>query len=92
MNSGSIVFDRIEFIPFDSTINVINISKEGNGLLYYKSGTAFTDQEFSLNAIADEGWEFSQWEGAVTSSDNPLTITVNSDMNIKAIFIIMDYL
>lgn len=84
--SGSIVFDRIEFVPINSTIHNVNLNKEGQGLLNYSSGTALNGQELSLNAIADSGWKFERWEGDVTSTDNPLAITVTSDLNIKAIF------
>ena len=85
-SSGSLVFDRIEFIPNDETIHTVTISKEGQGLLNYESGTALTGQAFSLNAIADDGWEFDRWEGDVTDTANPLDIVVTSDMNITAIF------
>ena len=84
--SGSIVFDSIEFVPINSTIHNVNLNKEGQGLLNYISGTAINGQELSLNAIADSGWKFERWEGDVTSTDNPLAITVTSDLNIKAIF------
>jgi hypothetical protein len=84
--SGSLVFDSIEFIPINSTIHTITLSKEGQGLLNYSSGTAINGQELSLNAIADSGWEFQGWEGDITSTENPLTVTVTSDLNIKAIF------
>ena len=85
-SSGSLVFDRIEFIPNDETIHTVTISKEGQGLLNYESGTALNGQAFSLNAIADDGWAFQRWEGDVTDTNNPLDITVTSDMNIKAVF------
>lgn len=85
-SSGSLVFDSIEFIPADPTIYTITLSKEGQGLLNYSSGNALNGQEFSLNAIANEGWEFEGWEGDITSTDNPLEITVTSNMNIKAQF------
>ena len=85
-SSGSIVFDRIEFIPINATNHTVTLSKEGQGLLNYSSGTAMSGQEISLNAIANEGWEFIGWEGDIVSSANPLEISVTSDMNIKAIF------
>ena len=84
--SGSLVFDRIEFIPINPTTHTITLSKEGQGLLNYSSGTALNGQELRLNATADSGWEFQGWEGDITSTENPLTITVTSDLNIKAIF------
>ncbi len=85
-SSGSIIFDSIEFIPINTTIHTITLSKEGQGLLNYKSGTAFNGQELSLNAIANEGWEFKEWAGDIVSTENPLIITVTSNLNIKAVF------
>ena len=85
-SSGSIVFDSIEFIPINSTTHNIMLSKVGQGLLNYSSGTAINGQIFNLNAIANEGWTFEGWEGDITSTENPLSITVTSDLNIKAIF------
>lgn len=85
-SSGSIVFDKIEFIPNNSMTHSITLSKEGQGLLNYGSGTAINGQELSLIAVANEGWTFEGWEGDITSTDNPLAITVTSDLNIKAIF------
>jgi hypothetical protein len=84
--SGSIVFDSIEFVPNNSMTHTITLSKEGQGILNYSSGTAINGQELSINAIADSGWNFERWEGDVTSTDNPLAITVTSNLNIKAIF------
>ncbi|WP_299062703.1 T9SS type A sorting domain-containing protein [uncultured Polaribacter sp.] len=88
VNTGSIVFDRIEFIPKnDVEVFDVIISKEGKGLLNYKSGTSFRGQEFNLNAIPDQGWKFQGWTGDIQSTENPLTITISSDLNIKATFI-----
>jgi hypothetical protein len=85
-SSGSIVFDSIEFIPINSTFHNVTLSKEGQGLLNYSSGTALNGQQFDLNAIADQGWEFKEWTGDIVSTENPLTISVTSDLNIKAVF------
>lgn len=40
----------------------------------------------SLNAIAASQWRFSQWTGDVSSTDNPLELTVNSTKTITANF------
>ncbi|WP_299064258.1 T9SS type A sorting domain-containing protein [uncultured Polaribacter sp.] len=88
VSTGSIVFDRIEFMTKnDVEVFDVSISKEGNGLLNYISGTSFSGQKFNLNAIPDQGWEFQGWTGDIVSSDNPLEITVSSDLNIKAVFV-----
>ena len=87
VNSGILEFDSMEFIPRQSVAtHTVTITKEGKGLLNYKSGSAFTGQEFSLNAIPEVDWKFSRWEGDVNSTQNPLPITVSSNMNIKAVF------
>lgn len=87
VKTGAIEIDKMELIPFESasTFNV-TLTKQGNGLLNYKSGTSFAGQEFNLNAIPEEGWKFEGWTGDIVSSENPLTITVNSDLDIKAVF------
>ncbi|WP_299129130.1 T9SS type A sorting domain-containing protein, partial [uncultured Winogradskyella sp.] len=87
VNTGSIVFDRIEFMPINNEIFDVTIAKEGNGLLNYQSGTSLGGQQFDLNAIADQGWEFQGWSGDIVSTENPLTITVTSDLNITATFV-----
>ena len=88
VNSGRIVFDRIEFIPLQNAeVFDVVISKEGNGLLNYRSGTSFAGQKFNLTAIADQGWVFQGWIGDIVSTENPLNITISSNLNIEATFV-----
>lgn len=47
----------------------------------YPAGT-----EVTLEATPAEGWRFTGWSGALTSSENPLTITINSDTKLAANF------
>jgi len=42
--------------------------------------------EVMLTATADDGWAFDRWEGGLSGSDNPATITMDSDKTIIAIF------
>lgn len=84
--SGSIVFDSIEFVLINVTTHTVTLSKEGQGLLNYSSGTALNGQEISLNAIPNTGWVFERWEGDITSTANPLSVTVTADLNFKAVF------
>ena len=88
VSTGSIVFDKIEFIPLDSeNVFDITITKEGQGLLNYASGTSFAGQKFSLSAVPDQGWVFQGWTGDIVSTDNPLNITISSNLNIEATFV-----
>ena len=51
-------------------------------LHYFKAGTQVT-----LEAKASTGYKFNQWEGTYTGTRNPLTITIDRDMEIGACFI-----
>lgn len=42
--------------------------------------------EVTLTAIPDEGWEFYRWEGDVEGTENPITVTMESDIDIVAVF------
>lgn len=85
--TGSLIIDSMEFkAREDATVLNVALTQEGEGLLNYKSGTCFPGRELSLVAIPDEGWEFTGWTGDVTSNSNPLEVTVETDLNIKATF------
>ena len=47
----------------------------------YPEGT-----EVSLTAIPNEGYYFSHWDGSLTGSQNPISLTMNSDKNVIAYF------
>ena len=49
-------------------------------------GTYENGASAELTAVANDHYEFTGWTGDVTSNENPLTITVNSDMTITANF------
>lgn len=40
-----------------------------------------------LTAVPASGWVFSNWSGDLSGSDNPVSVTVNADMNITATFV-----
>jgi uncharacterized repeat protein (TIGR02543 family) len=51
------------------------------------TGTEFDHYtELILTATPDEGYEFVNWSGDVNSTDNPLTLTITSSLNITANF------
>jgi Zn-dependent metalloprotease/PKD repeat protein len=47
----------------------------------YDAGTVVT-----LTATADSGWQFDNWSGDLSTSDNPTTITMNSNKTVTANF------
>ncbi|WP_069469762.1 InlB B-repeat-containing protein [Candidatus Marithrix sp. Canyon 246] len=44
------------------------------------------DEEVKLTATPDEGYEFARWDGDISGSSNPFSVTMNSNKEIKAIF------
>ena len=48
----------------------------------YKSGTVV-----ELTAIPIDGWEFTEWTGDLTGTDNPSEITIDASKSIKAEFV-----
>ena len=65
------------------TTNII----EGSGVVSPSGGTVFSGNEVTFNAYPDAGWVFQGWTGDIVSTENPLTITVNSNLNINATFV-----
>jgi uncharacterized repeat protein (TIGR02543 family) len=50
------------------------------------SGTYIAGTEPVFTAIPEAGYTFESWEGDVTGTDNPLTVTMDSDKDITAAF------
>jgi hypothetical protein len=46
----------------------------------------------TLTAVADVGWQFDHWEGGLTGSSNPLTVTMDSDISVTAVFTLVEYI
>jgi len=69
-----------------------NYEIEGNGHLNFDpelQGRSYDpNTTVTITAVPDSGWEFKEWQGDVTGSDNPISITVDAPKNIKAVFVI----
>ena len=64
----------------------LNISPNGAGTLSKSSGVFNDNETVSVLATANENYNFDGWTGSVTSNDNPLSITMDSDKTITANF------
>ena len=62
------------------------IPSEG-GIVNPSSGTYKENAKLSITATSDSTYVFSGWSGSVTSNDNPLILTMDSDKNLKATFV-----
>ena len=72
------------------TVIPFNYDIQGSGTLLfdpplqgfsYDPGTKVT-----VTAVPDSGWQFKEWQGDVSGTDNPITITVDAAKSITAIF------
>lgn len=73
--------------PVQPTSYTVTISAGENGSVSPAGAQTVTaGGSITITATPAEGYIFARWEGADTSSTNPLTITVNGDLALKAIF------
>jgi hypothetical protein len=42
--------------------------------------------ELTLTAVPDSGWIFAHWKGSISGNENPIVITVDSDLEVVAVF------
>ncbi|MBR5854747.1 MAG: hypothetical protein IKY87_03605 [Paludibacteraceae bacterium] len=70
----------------DVTLYTVTTQVVGEGSITGNLGTYEAGASAELTAVANEHYDFVNWTGDVTSNENPLTITVNSDMTITANF------
>jgi hypothetical protein len=65
------------------------MSKTGNGTVTIDPdlNEYDKDQQVTVTAVPDSGWSFDHWSGSITSTDNPLQITMDADKTITAVFI-----
>lgn len=59
----------------------------GQGSVNPDQGTYPEGATVSLTPRASSGWRFSHWSGDATGSAAPLTVTMDSDKNIEAVFV-----
>ncbi|MEM7331813.1 MAG: S8 family serine peptidase [Chloroflexota bacterium] len=67
---------------------VLTINTIGNGSVSTDVAPPYSEgQQVTLTATPDAGWLFDGWTGDITSSDNPLVVTMNGDVTVTANFI-----
>ncbi|WP_288955464.1 T9SS type A sorting domain-containing protein, partial [uncultured Polaribacter sp.] len=87
--NGTVEINSMELLLKDGieehtiTTNIV----EGFGVVSPSGGNVFTGDEVTFEANPTTGWKFQGWSGDIQSLDNPLTITVSSDLNITARFV-----
>lgn len=64
----------------------LTTSENGEGTVTPSSGVYEDGESVTITSSPNEGWVFSSWEGDWSSTDNPTSITMNSDKNIVGVF------
>jgi hypothetical protein len=68
------------------------VSIEGQGSVEvdgesYTSALSFNEGiEITIEAIPESGWQFAEWMGDISSTNNPASVVINSNKSIGAIF------
>ena len=64
----------------------VNLQGQGMVSLSPSGGTYVSGTQVTLTATPASGWQFSDWSGDLTGSQNPATVTINSNKSITATF------
>ena len=65
----------------------ITLTQEGSGIVQATPSGPYADGAVvSVTAIPTAGWSFLGWQGDASGTANPLTVTLASDLTIKAVF------
>jgi len=75
------VFNKTEY-----TLTINASPPEGGFVNINKTAPYYYGDTVELNAVPNAGWSFSNWMGDLTGSQNPATITINSNKTIIAVF------
>lgn len=89
INPGGAIGTPPNYLPIDadSTLSMIaNITGEGDVDLSPAGGNYNLNEEVTLTATPNVGWQFESWTGDLSGSINPETITMNDNKTVMAIF------
>ena len=65
----------------------LSVSVVGSGSVSLNnSGPYYFGDVVELTAIAEDGWEFSDWSGDVSSTETPTVVTMDGDLSVVATF------
>ncbi|MBF0102770.1 MAG: hypothetical protein HQK77_17855 [Desulfobacterales bacterium] len=93
-NSCTLVMDSNKNVIANFIIQYFTLSiqsENGDVRLSPESTTYKCGREVILEAIADQGFEFSYWQGGISDSQNPVAVNMQSDMTIQAVFTPISY-
>lgn len=98
LNPASVLMDKNKSIlgVFERRQYPLNLTIEGSGSIKEEIIAIATDSQYPSGTtvkLSPEpliGWKFIEWKGDIQSNDNPLTLIINQQFNLVAIFKILD--
>ena len=73
--------------PTPTVTYTLSVSASEGGTVNTTGGTYNENSNVLITATADAGYEFTSWSGDASGTDNPLTVSMNSNKAITANFI-----
>ena len=70
---------------YDLTVTVVGDGAVAEEVVI-QGGRYNSGSQIKLTATAAEGWEFTSWTGAIESTDNPVTVTLDGAKEVTATF------
>ena len=77
--------------PTPTVTYTLTVTASEGGTVNNTGGTYNENSNVSITATADAGYEFTSWSGDASGTDNPLTVSMNSNKTITANFIRTQY-
>ncbi len=68
----------------------LSTSTDGHGRISPDSGTFSMGDEITITAFPDLGYLFNHWEGDLSGSENPVTMVMDTDKMVTAVFLSHD--
>jgi len=79
-------FSQVPPPPPQYTLTV-SVSPSGSGSVSPSGGTYTAGTQVTLTATPASGWRFDRWSGSISSTSNPVTITMDGNKSVTANFV-----
>lgn len=87
-NPKNITIDKAKSVTavFEKNQYALTIVNDGQGTVAPVGADYDKGSVLNLTATAATGWKFEKWSGVLSGTDNPTSITINSNVTVIAIF------
>lgn len=86
MDSDKSLNALFEKKQYELTVNIEGVGEVEERLMNAKSTDYPAESVVELTAVPAGGWEFIEWEGALSGDENPSDVTITSATEVTAIF------